>query len=335
MFKRKSKGVLAMMILFYILSATYLYKNSREEVNRLHAFYIDSEASQTEILATLKEQGIFESYFSYYLALSVSKISDLLGEKQTVSSGGYLLANNLNAVEAITELSSPEYRNVSIIEGLRKEEIAERIGNTLEWSTDKIKTFQAKYPVCPFLGREGYLAAGNYLINVDADIQSVQSVMEEKFEKKLSRLGLLSMPLSDESAITSERLDEIIKIASLIQRESGGAEDMRLISGIIHNRLALGVPLQIDATLQYVKGEDGLWWPSVKPEDKAINSPFNTYLNAGLPPHPIANPGFAALAAAVDPMETDCLFYLHDKSGNIHCSTDYEGHRTNIKNYLK
>ena len=125
-----------------------------------------------------------------------------------------------------------------------------------------------------------------------------------------------------------------MKIASLIQREAAGKEDMALISGIIWNRIWSGMKLQIDATLQYAKGsEEEGWWQLVYPEDKKIKSEYNTYLNKGLPPSAIANPGRDAIYAAYHPKKTECLFYLHDKKRKIHCSKTYEEHKELIKKY--
>jgi len=130
--------------------------------------------------------------------------------------------------------------------------------------------------------------------------------------------------------------DTVIKIASIIQREAASKSDMALISGIIWNRIFSGMKLQIDATLQYAKGneEDG-WWGQVSSADKKIKSPYNTYLNIGLPPSAIANPGLSAITAAYNPQKTDCLFYLHDKNKKIHCSKTYEEHKANIAKYYK
>src|SRR3989344_2844394 len=130
--------------------------------------------------------------------------------------------------------------------------------------------------------------------------------------------------------------DTILRIASIIQREAAGKEDMQIVSGIIWNRIFGGMKLQMDATLQYAKGneEDG-WWQQVNPEDKKIKSSYNTYLYPGLPPGAIANPGLAAISAAYNPQKTDCIFYLHDKNRKIHCAKTYEQHKKNIDIYLK
>jgi len=109
---------------------------------------------------------------------------------------------------------------------------------------------------------------------------------------------------------------------------------MKLISGIIWNRIFSGMKLQMDATLQYAKGnkKDG-WWRKVTSRDKRIKSSYNTYLYKGLPPGAIANPGLSAINAAFNPQKTNCIFYLHDRNRRIHCTRTYKEHKRNIKKY--
>ena len=127
-----------------------------------------------------------------------------------------------------------------------------------------------------------------------------------------------------------------LKIASLIAREAAGPQDMKIISGIIWNRLDTGMRLQIDATMQYTLGKnaDGSWWGNIDLTEKQKDSPYNSYLHEGLPPTPICSPNIDAIGAVIDPTETECLFYLHDANGNIHCAKSYAQHLANIKKYL-
>lgn len=131
-------------------------------------------------------------------------------------------------------------------------------------------------------------------------------------------------------------MEDALKIASIIQRETIGNKDMRLISGILWNRLFSNMRLQVDATLQYVKASktaNGDWWPKVKPSYKYLESPYNTYMHAGLPPTPIASPTVGAILAALNPIETPCLFYFNDKKGEFHCSVTYKEHVNLLKKY--
>ena len=136
--------------------------------------------------------------------------------------------------------------------------------------------------------------------------------------------------------------DTLLKIASLIQREAAGSRDANLISGIIWNRLLANMDLDIDATVQYARDTlnppmpttttDGYWTP-LKAGDTKIDSPYNSYLHAGLPPHPIDNPSLMAIAAALNPQTTACFYYLHDSSGIIHCAATYQEHLQNIQEF--
>lgn len=111
---------------------------------------------------------------------------------------------------------------------------------------------------------------------------------------------------------------------------------MRLISGIIWNRLFINMNLQIDATLQYAKANTSAansWWPAPLPADRFRKSPYNTYLNKGLPPAPIASPSVASVLAALNPKNTSCMFYFHDSAGRFHCSDTYDQHVALLKKY--
>ncbi len=225
------------------------------------------------------------------------------------------------------DLANPYVRIVKIQEGLRKEQIAEVFANKLGWDANQMSDFMNYTPSVYAKNLEGHYFPDTYLIPEDQTPSEVGAIMLDTFTKKT---GKIQKPKSKD--IINE--DTIVKIASLIQREAAGKKDMALISGIIWNRLFAGMKLQVDATLQYAKGseEDG-WWMDVNPKDKKIQSAYNTYMNEGLPPSAISNPGLAAISAAYNPQKTECLFYLHDKNRQIHCTKTYEEHKKNIERY--
>jgi UPF0755 protein len=197
----------------------------------------------------------------------------------------------------------------------------------LDWTPEEEASFEGGDGSCHFLGAEGYLYPGKYLLPRDAKPDEVLAAMEERFQEVYASVAAAGAAIEDDAEI-------IVRVASLIQREAAGKEDMGLVSGVIWNRVNSGMPLQIDATLQYVKGDDDRWWPIVRSKDKYLDSPFNTYENEGLPPGAIANPGEEALAAAMRPDETACLYYIHDRHRTIHCASDYATHKRNIARYL-
>jgi UPF0755 protein len=94
------------------------------------------------------------------------------------------------------------------------------------------------------------------------------------------------------------------------------------------------MPLQLDATLQYVKASnpnEATWWPAVRPNDKFLESPYNTYQYKGLPPQPIANPSTEAVLAALNPTTTDCFYYFHGPDAQYYCSVTYEEHVNKLR----
>lgn len=222
-------------------------------------------------------------------------------------------------------LANPSMRVVRVVEGSRREEIAEVLMDKLNWDErDKIAFLQSDS-----VNVEGHYFPKTYVIHKDQSPSVVAVTMFDEFSKQVEKIKEL-----DPKLIIDE--NTALKIASIVQREAAGKEDMRLISGIIWNRIFNGMKLQIDATLQYAKGsEEEGWWKQVDPDDKEIESPYNTYLYKGLPPSSIANPGSDAIYAAFYPQKTNCLFYLHDNNRKIHCAKTYKEHKRNIEIYLK
>ena len=238
---------------------------------------------------------------------------------------------------AVTIAALPLYQNIAAVDGrfvtitpgMRKEQVASAFANALGWSTEQQQEFltRGKYASLPL--PEGSFSPGVYLVKLGTTPSTAQALVNERFANDvLAHYGTTTAQMVP--------LDEALTIASLIQRETGGPEDMRLISGIIWNRLFANMHIQIDATLQYAKANSvavGKWWPSVVPADRFIRSPYNTYLHQGLPPTPIANPSVAAIVAALNPLDTPCLFYFHDQEGKIHCTDTYAAHVALLKKY--
>jgi UPF0755 protein len=218
---------------------------------------------------------------------------------------------------------------VTLYPGYRAEEVAAAFGAKLDWSPAERKAFlDASRELEPRLD-DGIFVPGTYFVGVTDPVE-VAAITRERFEDEvLARYGT-----STEAQVP---LEDALTIASLIEREAGGWNDMRLISGIIWNRLFAGMNLQLDATMQYAKATNaagkGGWWAVPKPADKSIKSAYNTYRVNGLPPGPIANPSIASLLAALNPKKTDCLFYFHDRYGRFHCSPTYEGHVALLKKH--
>ena len=252
------------------------------------------------------------------------------GDKK-IEAGGYRLDPAMDAREVISKLSSkPDLVWVNIREGLRKEQIGEILASALSWTESQKNTWNTLYTVDtkPDFA-EGVYFPDTYLLPRDESVQQIADRFISRFNEKFA-------PFLSKFTEKNIRWTTGLKIASLIQREAGGTDDMKIISGIIWNRLEKEMKLEIDATMQYTKGKNGdTWWGRIDLSEKKSDSPYNTYVYKGLPPTPIANPGLAAIDAALNPADTDCIFYLHGPDKQIHCAKTYEEHLQNIDTYLK
>lgn len=239
------------------------------------------------------------------------------------------IALSIAAVPWYQSIAAADSRFVAIAPGMRKEQVANAFGSALGWDSSEKKQFITAAGDSPLPLPEGSFSPGIYSVTMGTTPLMAQALVNDRFTTDiLARYG----------TSTAERvpLEQALTIASLIEREAGGFDDMRFISGIIWNRLFINMNLQIDATLQYVKANAVAtknWWPVPVPADRYRKSPYNTYLHAGLPPTPIANPSVAAVLAALNPKNTSCLFYFHDANKNFHCSDTYAEHVALLKQY--
>jgi UPF0755 protein len=224
-------------------------------------------------------------------------------------------------------LASSVSRILVIYSGERKEEIVANFASILRWSdADKELFLEYVSQAEPALS-EGKFYPGRYVVPLDASPELVADLVYTNFNNEIlsrySNVVEASVPLAD-----------ALIIASLLEREAYDFTDMRIISGVIWNRLFINMPLQLDASLQYARGSntsEKLWWPVPLPRDKFIDSPFNTYQNKGLPPYPIANPSVESVIAALNPRITECMFYFHGPKGAFYCTNTYEDHVAKLK----
>ncbi len=229
----------------------------------------------------------------------------------------------------IASVSGIDSRLITVNPGMRKEQVAEIFAKALSWNNQQKEQF-----VTPGNGStlplvEGSFFPGTYFVDGQMTPTTVQALVNDRFtENVLDHYGTSTAQIVP--------LSQALTIASIIQRETIGNADMRLVSGIIWNRIFMNMNLQIDATLQYAKASSNataVWWPNVIPKDKYIKSPYNTYINPGLPPTPIASPSVAAILAALNPIKTSCVYYFNDKKGGFHCSPTYAEHVKLLKEY--
>jgi len=285
-------------------------------------FVVAKGESRGSIAERLERAGLVRSSVTFQILV----VKQGLGRK--IQAGDFRLNPGMKPAEIAQELTHGTLdRWVTLIEGLRREEIAEKLAVELGGE-------QTKFNKEEFLklttGLEGQLFPDTYLFPKEADAARVVSMLTLNFEKKTANLK-------------PEKKDLIL--ASIVEREAKYEADRPIVAGILLNRLERDWPLQTDATVQYVVATSRCplsaspcenWWKkNLMKEDLQVKSPYNTYLNPGLPLGPICSPGLAAIKAALNPTKTDYLYYLSDSEGKMHYAKTLEEHNQNIAKYLR
>ena len=276
---------------------------------------VASIAEDLEAANLIKSALIFKGY-ARYVQLD-----------RQLQAGSYQLSPSM-AVSEITQTLTEGSEDIwiTLLEGWRREEVAEYLAaqDLTEFSAEEFLEISAD--------SEGMLFPDTYLIPKESTATAIFDLLTRTFEAKIVT------GLGEEIAASALSLDEIVTLASLIEREAQTENDMRHVASILYNRMEVGMPLQVDATLQYVSGYNAQakdWWAPPSIVVKRQDSPFNTYMRTGLPAHAIANPGLRAIKAALNPLETDDLFYLHAPTGEMYYSEDLDTHNAYVDRYLR
>ncbi len=293
-------------------------------------FVITKGASASQIGNKLKEEGLIKSSLVFKIYVQVS------GNSDKIQAGEYRLPTNLSLPELVaTLLRGPLEVWVTIPEGLRREEIVERFIQALSLVGEEAKMFQDKFLLISN-NKEGFLFPDTYLFPKSASASAVVKKMLNTFDKRVDSQIERDLRNKDMG------LNEMVILASIVERETGTETEKPIIAGILLKRLEENWPLQADAAVQYAVASAKCrmsnakcdWWQLLDKDDLAISSGYNTYKFKGLPPSPIANPGLSSIKAVVYSQDSPYWFYLHDSQGGIHYARTIEEHDQNIRTYL-
>lgn len=174
---------------------------------------------------------------------------------------------------------------------------------------------------------EGYLFPDTYALPRDATAGQLVSAMVASFEQKFDE------ELRRESQVRGFTPREVVTLASIIERETARADERTVVSGVFTNRLELGMLLQSDPTVIYALQRAGLYKNNLTRANLRFDSPYNTYVYAGLPPGPIASPGLAALKAAVQPDDVQYLYFVSRNDGSHVFAASLREHNRNVREY--
>ena len=290
-------SLLALVVLgIYLFTLTLPVSNSGSS----QSFEIDKGQSVRSVAESLKSEGLIKS--PLYFRLLVRQLN------LTIQAGVFQLNPSLTPkviAKTLTKGLAVDVK-ITIPEGFRSEQIAETAG----------------LPVKDFLlaakGLEGQLFPDTYYVKEGITAPELVNIMHDNFVKKAGTL--------DKSTLV---------MASLVERETRGDAEKPIVAGILQKRISAGWALELDATVQYVLGKPGNWWPNTTLLDRKTASPYNTYLHQGLPPSPIGNPGLESIKAVQNAKESPYWFYLHDREGNIRYGATLDEHNQNIAKYIR
>lgn len=258
------------------------------------------------------------------------------GQQNAMKVGEYLLTLNMKPSEVLDVITSGRSlgRNFTIAEGLNIFEIADIYGKTgfgsksefWRWVTDA--DFASSLVGERVTSLEGYLYPETYQITKYTDTKSVIRAMVARFLDVYLREV---QPIALNSGMTRH---QIVTLASIIEKETGAPEERPRISSVFHNRIKKGMMLQTDPTVLYGKARlAGAFEMNITRKDLSTPTEYNTYVIKGLPPGPIANPGRAALLAALQPETTEYLFFVSQNDGTHIFTKKYEDHFRAVKTF--
>jgi UPF0755 protein len=178
---------------------------------------------------------------------------------------------------------------------------------------------------------EGFLFPSSYEFTRRVTPELVAETMIKQFRKEWASLR----PSAEAPLPAGLDVSQVVTVASLVERETPLPEERPVVAGVFYNRLKRNEPLQCDPTVQYALALKGEMVRTITHEDLATNSPYNTYKHPGLPPGPIANPGEVALRAAIDPAQTDFLYFVANDEGGHFFSRTLAEHNRNVARYRR
>jgi UPF0755 protein len=292
----------------------------------------------------IRNAGVFRRLVQYH------------GADGSIEAGVYALRPNMTMEEIMDELRHGRIAAtmVTIPEGWRSEEIAALLEESGIVSAEAFLQvvrsgvlagvvsstgatpydFLADRPEGSPPGLEGFLFPDTYHFPRNSEPERVVEIMLQNFDRRVTA------DLRERAAARGMTLYEVVTLASIVEREAVVREERPLIAGVFLNRLAIGMRLEADPTVQYALGRDpttGRWWtPLTIDQVQNTDSPYNTYRVGGLPPGPICNPGLDSIRAVVNPEQTDYFFFVANRragDGSHVFAVTFDEHLANVNQY--
>lgn len=320
------------LLILLILAVGYLYLALYQPYQGFASdgVYVDVPhgASQRTIARLLAENGVVRSRIAFELLCR-------LQERRTLQAGEYFFDRPVTAFAVYDAIANGRVfvKEFVIPEGFTMFDIADLAAKEGFLSRDEFlaaardpSPIRDIAPDAPSL--EGFLFPATYEFPRHMAGKDMTAAMLKKFRQEW-----LTLPA--EGATPRQSIQDVVTLASLVERETPRPEERPHVAGVFENRLRIGQPLQCDPTVAYALTLAGAYTGKLDGGDLRFSSPYNTYQNRGLPPGPIANPGEAALRAALDPPPTDDLYFVANTEGGHFFSKTLQEHNRNVARYRR
>lgn len=322
--------VLILMAAFVVIQIGPYNKNNQEDI----VIDIPSGSTVNQVSDILKENKLIKNKVLFKLYVRISNNSSNL------KSGKYLFNQTYSNKQIINDLAlgrvyndgikitvpegstSAEIINLLVDNNLGEKEVYEKLVS----NPDEFKETYEFLKEDDITSLEGFLYPSTYYFDEKESEKEILSHMLKIFQSKYNE------KLQKRQKELNKSLYEVVNLASIVEKEAVLDEDRPIIASVFYNRLDIGMPLQSDATIQYIFEERK---KSITYDDLKINSPYNTYIVKGLPPTPIANPGIESIEAVLYPDDTDYLYFVATIDGGNTYSKTYEEHIKNVEQYRK
>jgi len=309
----KKRYVFLIVIVIFCASIYWLVFSAPRDFPSRSIISVPQGSGLLKLSAKLKNEGIIRSEIGF------RTIAILFGGERVLQAGDYYLPHPENVIRMAYRIVHGEKDlasiRITIPEGYTAREISDLFDSRF------LKFDHAKFlSIAP----EGYLFPDTYFMEMSSTASSTISILQNNFQKKIA-------PYQSDIASSTHSLKDIIAMASILESEGSNKTDREIISGILWRRISIHMPLQVDASLNYINGKTS---SELTVDDLNTDSPYNTYIYAGLPPGPISNPGLESILAALHPTDSKYLYFLTDKDGIMHYARTFDEHKKNKALYL-
>lgn len=313
--QKSNKLAHAIIALILVASTIYFFSLAPSNFPVGSVVNIPEQSTLNDISRILKEKHVIFSEFLFkviaYASFSQNKLQAGDYEFDSAENSFSVAYRLIKGVQDIPRIK------ITIVEGATVNDIAKNVKRFIP-TFDDVEFVQIAKPY------EGYLFPDTYMFFSNVTPNEVMSTMMNEFENKVDPL---IMNYSSDYSI-----EDIIKMASIVEKEATDPTDRKIIAGILWKRMKSGMPLQVDPPFFYFMNKSS---DQLTLDDLKVKSPYNLYLNKGLPPTPISNPGISAIDASINPTSSQYWYYLSDKSGKMHYATTHAEHLVNKEKYLR